>query len=155
MGHLTTYNRNRLNGFDNMFDQFFTPTPASSAMLGQMDFNPKLDVKEFDDHYLASFDLPGMNLSDINIDLNESQLKISGERTTEVNKDENGWAHRERSYGSFQRLITLPKNINSDKLEANYNNGVLDVLIPKTEATKARTIEVKSEPEGFLKKLLS
>ena len=96
-----------------------------------------------------------MKLEDIKIDLNDSQLKVSGEREYETKSENEGWTHSERSFGSFQRMITLPKNIDSESLEANYNNGVLDVLIPKSAKSTARKIEVKSEPEGFLKRLLS
>ena len=150
MKQMTPYNRNRFRDFDSLFDQFLAP-----ANYEPLDFNPKLDVEEFDDHYLASFDLPGMKLEDIKIDLHDSQLKVSGERAQENKKEDNGWSHTERSFGSFQRMITLPKNIESESLEANYNNGVLDVLIPKSVKSSARKIEVKSEPEGFLKRLMS
>jgi HSP20 family protein len=136
--------------FDRIVDSFLRPTFATTV-----NFQPSCDVNETKDHYLVSFDMPGVKKEDIKIEIQGNQLVISGERQREV-KEENGEAtlHHERMYGRFERTFTLPATIAADKIEAHYENGVLNVGLPKAETAKGRTIQIQTGQGGLLSKLL-
>lgn len=136
--------------FDRIVDSFLKPTYASTV-----NFQPSCDVNETNDHYLVSFDMPGVKKEDIKIEVQGNQLVIAGERQREV-KGEDGDANlrHERVYGKFERTFTLPTTINADKIEAQYENGVLNIALPKAEAAKGRTIQIQSDQGGFFSKLL-
>jgi HSP20 family protein len=89
-------------------------------------------VDETNTHYLMSFDLPGVKKEDVKIDLQENQLIVSGERKEET---QGQGGSRERFYGAFSRSFTLPQNVDASKVEANYENGVLQIALPKTAVT--------------------
>lgn len=112
----------------------FDPVTASSPV--------GYDVSEHDDHFMVSFDMPGVKQEDIKIELQKNQLIISGERSG-------------RTQSRYERTFTLPETVNSEKIEAQYENGVLNLALPKAEVAKPRTIEVRSGQEGFFKKLLT
>jgi HSP20 family protein len=128
---------------DQMFEDFFN-MPFSSErflsepMLGE-GYTPLCDCDETDTHYLLNFDLPGVKKDDVKIDFKDNQLTISGERKGE-SKSQQG---RERFYGSFYRSFTLPSNINADKIQANFENGVLQISIPKIEISPGKQIPIK------------
>lgn len=130
---------------DRMFEDFFSPFPAQLGRAGEelTYFSPPTDIEETDSNYLITFDLPGITKKDIRIECRDNQLIVSGERKEERERKEGNQLSKERFYGTFQRSFSLPANANADKIEANYNNGVLQVLIPKTEAAKAKQIEIK------------
>lgn len=136
---------------ERMFDSFHNSwerTPAEKT------FSPACDVTEDNEHYLMTIDLPGFKKEDIKIEMNDNVLTISGERRREVKQDE-GKAHRfERSYGTFKRSFSLPTTVSGDKIEANYEDGVLSLYLPKTPVAKARTIEIQSKNGGFFDRLL-
>lgn len=128
---------------DQMFEDFFNlPSSTelfSSAPMLDEGFTPLCDCDETDTHYLLNFDLPGVKKDEVKIDLKDNQLSVSGERKSE-SKSKQG---RERFYGSFYRSFTLPSNIDADKIEANFENGVLQVSIPKTEVSPGKQIPIK------------
>jgi HSP20 family protein len=103
---------------------------------------PALDVQENKDSFIVRTELPGLKLEDIEVSLHEGALLISGER--KVEKVEEGVeVHRqERSYGKFQRALTLPTPVAADKITAQYKDGVLTVTLPKTEEAKPKKIDV-------------
>lgn len=84
-----------------------------------------------------------------------SKLKVSGERFRERKSSEEGSSLRhERAYGKFERVFMLPKSIEGDKIEAHFENGVLNVALPKTEVPKGKKIEIQSGDAGFFAKIL-
>lgn len=125
-----------LKDFDRIVESFLRPTFAST-----INFQPSCDVNETKEHYLVSFDMPGVKKEDIKIEVQGNELVISGER-------------RERTQGKFERTFTLPSTIAAEKIEAHYENGVLNVALPKAEAAKARTIQIQTGQGGLLGKLL-
>ena len=128
--------------FDSIFDNFFE-TPNQSL------FNLQCDVQESEKYHLLTFDLPGLEEKDINLEVKDGYLTISGERREEV--DDNLKNHfRGRSYGRFQKTFTLPDQVDSEHIEADYTNGVLKVLLPKKEESKAKKIEVQSKKGNLL-----
>lgn len=145
MRSLSLWNSRRPTELSSPFDEFFrefdrafVPTAASRAMLA--DFSPAVDVEEKDDTYHISVDLPGLKKDEIKIDLHDSVLTLSGERTREV-KGEGRYA--ERSYGKFQRTFTLPHQVDAEKIEAKFEDGVLYIALPKAETAKARSIKIQ------------
>lgn len=103
---------------------------------------PSMDLVETEDHYLLKADLPGMKQDDVAIEFNDGTLTVSGERRADYEQKEKGYFRVERSFGKFSRSLTLPDGIDPDKIGASFNDGVLEITIPKPEARKPRRIEV-------------
>jgi HSP20 family protein len=102
-------------------------------------FIPTLDVHETEDEYLVFVDLPGVKSEDVVVELTDRVLTISGSRTPV----ESGEVRRsERPFGSFVRRLTLPKGVDSDKVEAEYKEGVLELRIPKRAEAKPKKIAI-------------
>lgn len=101
--------------------------------------SPKVDVNETDKHIRVSVELPGMKEKDIDVSLNRDSLMISGEKKQEIEENVQGWYRMERSYGVFRRTIALPCEIDQDKVEAHFKDGVLTVSLPKTAQAQATT----------------
>jgi len=105
-------------------------------------FEPNVGIKEANTEYIVTVDLPGMNKDDIKIEVKDNLLVISGERKSEI-KTENEKIHKEeRSYGYFSRTLTLPPDVRTDELSAEYKNGVLNISIPRAGSAQ------KSEEPG-------
>ena len=102
-------------------------------------FTPLVDVHEKEEEYLVKVDLPGVKADDVNVEVNENVLSISGSRVAE----ETGQAQIiERPYGSFVRTLTLPQGVDSDSIEAGYQDGVLELRIPKPAEQKPKKITI-------------
>lgn len=123
---------NRL--FDDMFRGFSMPSlPSIGRSIGW----PRVELSENAKEVRVTAELPGMEEKDIEISLDDNELVIRGEKKSETNDEERGYS--ERSYGRFERRIGLPSQIDEDKVEAAFRNGVLTVTVPRTaEATKGR-----------------
>jgi HSP20 family protein len=104
---------------------------------------PVVDIVERDDAFEVRAELPGMKKEDVKITLRDDILTIRGEKKQESEKKDQNYHRIERSYGNFQRSFTLPTSVKGDKIDAMYNDGVLTVVIPKSEEAKPRDIEVK------------
>ena len=130
----------RQDDFGAIFDDFFT---SGLSVTGKI--SPAVDVAEEKDRYIVKADLPGMKQENIKVELDDSVLSISGERKHEKEEsdEKKNYHYYERSYGSFMRRFILPKGTDSDKIDAKYEHGVLGIVIPKTEAKKAKEIKVK------------
>ncbi len=136
--------------FDRIVNALARPTYAST-----IGFQPSCDINEAKDHYLVSFDMPGVKKEDIKIEVQGNQLLISGERQRETKEQgRETTLHHERAYGKFERTFVLPASIDSEKIEAHYENGVLNVALPKVESAKGRIIQIQSGQDGFLNRLL-
>jgi HSP20 family protein len=107
------------------------------------EFVPKVDVKEEEKEILVSAELPGMDQKDINVTVTEDSVRISGEKKHEEEKEEKGYYRRETSYGSFERVIDLPTEVNDEKVEAEFRNGVLTIKLPKSEEAQAKHKKIK------------
>jgi HSP20 family protein len=105
---------------------------------------PAMDLVEADDHFVLKADLPGMGEDDVNIEIRDNALTVSGERKAEHETRERGWYRVERSFGRFSRSLTLPEGVNPDAVEASFDRGVLEVRIPKPEERKPRRVSIKS-----------
>lgn len=107
---------------------------------------PAIDLVERDGEYEIQAELPGLDIKDVEVKLNEGILTIRGTKSAEHSEENQNYYLRERSYGEFQRSFRLPGGINPEKVEAGFENGVLKVHLPKTAEAKQkeRKIEVKS-----------
>jgi len=106
---------------------------------------PAMDLLETDDHFVLRADLPGMTESDVNIELEDNVLTVSGERKAEHEEKREGFYRVERAFGRFSRSLTLPKGVDADAVTAGFENGVLEVRVPKPEQRKPRRIEIGAE----------
>jgi HSP20 family protein len=125
---------------DRLFDAFL-----GAGDSGGRRWVPPMDLVEAEDHFVLKADLPGMSEDDVSIEIQDGNLTISGERKAEHESREQGWYRIERSFGSFQRSLTLPDGIDPDAVSANFDRGVLEVRIPKPEERKPRRVAIKGE----------
>jgi len=139
-------NRNSLSSFhkemDRVFDNFFSLTPGS---LFDSQWMPSIDVNETDKAILVSAELPGMEEKDIEVTLERNTLTISGEKKEETEKkdEKRNSYYAERRYGSFRRSITIPDDIVTDKINAEFKKGVLSIEIPKNEKNLNKKVSIK------------
>lgn len=129
--------------FSSMLDRFFEDS-MRAAPWATRQFTPQVDVSETKTHYLYEVSLPGMKKEDININVDDNLLTISGERKFEEEKKEEGQYHLvENRYGSFERTLTLPRNAKLDSVDATYENGILTISVEKDQQGPGRQIEIK------------
>jgi HSP20 family protein len=120
------------------------PQPAAPMRAS---FIPRLDMYETDDEIRLSVELPGMKEKDIDVQLNDNTLVIKGEKAWKKEEREGNTVRSERTYGTFQRLLPLPCEVDPDKVEAWYKEGVLNLKLYKTDAGRRsmRKIKVKTD----------
>ena len=125
--------------FEDIFDDFF-----SNSWLGRSEnsyWNPAVDVIEEEKKYVLSMDLPGLGKDDVKIAVESNTLRISGEKRHENEEKKKNYHRCERYYGKFERSFNLGKEIDSEKVEANFKDGVLSIELPKAETAKPKEIE--------------
>lgn len=131
-----------------LFDDFFDSSDLTPFNFGESfsAFSPSVDVSESDQEIKVAAELPGLDEKDIEVSLAHNVLTISGEKKEETEDKGKNYYRMERSYGSFQRSIPLPVEVESDKVEATFKKGILTINLPKTaEAQKqAKRISVKT-----------
>jgi len=115
-----------------------------SGDAGQVGWLPALDIAEEADSYVIKAELPGVQNEDIDISVHGNRLTLSGEKKSESEQEEKNVYHVERRYGAFRRVITLPSDIDADKIDARCTDGVLSLKLPKSEKAKPKRIEVKA-----------
>lgn len=125
---------------DRMFDRFRGGVSEDSL---ETNLWPNVDVIEEDNGYTLQMDLPGVDKKDVKITVSESVLTIRGEKKQTLEKKEDKFQRVERSFGTFERSFNLPAAVRSDRIEADFTNGVLTVSIPKQEQAKPKEIEVR------------
>ena len=123
-----------------VFDSFFGNGNGGGARASR--WMPAMDLVETEDALVLKADLPGLTREDVSIDVKDRVLVVSGERKAEHSADVGGVHRAERSYGSFARSLTLPGGINAEGIAAEFDNGVLEVRIPKPEERKPHRVEI-------------
>jgi HSP20 family protein len=119
---------------EQLFDRYLGLSPNSLSNLMDSQFSPSLDVHETDKEFQINVEVPGMNEKEIEVTMTADMLTISGEKKEEKEENKKGMYRMERRYGSFSRSIPLPENyVDTNKVEATYNNGVLKIRLPKAE----------------------
>jgi HSP20 family protein len=128
---------NRLNRTANDAD-----SPRTEDSIGA--WAPPVDIFEVQDHLVIRAEVPGVQMADMDVRIENGVLTLRGERKQETDvKEEN--AHRlERVYGAFTRSFSLPTTVDAAKVTATYKDGVLEVTVPKAETAKSKSIEIKA-----------
>ncbi|HYL36554.1 MAG TPA: Hsp20/alpha crystallin family protein [Bryobacteraceae bacterium] len=106
-------------------------------------WSPAVDILETENDLVLNADIPGVELKDVDINLENGTLTLKGERKFEKEEKNKGFHRMERSYGSFVRYFTVPDTVDSEHVRAEYHNGVLTVTLPKKEIAKPKAIKVQ------------
>jgi HSP20 family protein len=120
-----------------VFDAFFGQGTSSSRR-----WVPAMDLVETEDHLVLRADLPGLSHEDVEIEIKDGVLTVSGERRADHEEKSEGYFRVERSFGRFSRSLTLPKGVEADSVAAEFEDGVLEVRIPKPEQRKPHRVEI-------------
>ncbi len=141
---LERFQRRMNDLFDDFFIDWDNDLPSTDT-LASSKFMPSLDVREDEKNVYVDAELPGLDKSDINIEIKNNVLTISGEKKNET-KEENKTSRRiERSYGYFERSVSIDSDVEEEKIKASYKNGVLSIEIPKKKGaeSKKRKIQIQ------------
>ena len=133
---------NYRNRFNRVFDDFFYPVHRDEGEMTLRNWTPSVDIYDNDDNIVIKAELPGVDKKDISVDVDGRFLTLKGERSAENEVKEENFHRREREYGKFQRVFTLPAEVNADDINADYEDGVLTIDIPKPEEKKPKQITV-------------
>lgn len=130
--------------FQNQIKKYFDDFP-SFGLNYENSFSPRIDISEKDDNIFVEAEIPGVKKDDLKITLQDNILTIKGEKKKEKESKDNNYYRCERSYGSFSRSFTLPSEVNTDKVDAKFNDGMLKIELKKIEQKKAqeKLIELK------------
>jgi HSP20 family protein len=125
-----------------LFDDFWTDYPLAGRRgeraLASSVFSPRVDVSETDTEVKVSAELPGMEEKDVSVEMDDSAITVRGERREEKEDKGKNWHSRERTYGSFHRVIPLPASVDGAKAKAKFKKGILTVTVPKREEAQAK-----------------
>jgi HSP20 family protein len=125
-----------------LFGTFFdSPAGDGNGGLARR-WLPAMDLLEEGDHFVLRADLPGLDESDVNVELEDNVLTISGERKSQQGDSKDGYYRIERASGSFSRSLTLPEGIDAESIQARFEKGVLEVIVPKPEQRKPRRVAI-------------
>jgi HSP20 family protein len=139
-GELEEIGRN----FENIFGRSFLPKNWMRSPEG-MDWSPSIDIEEKEDKFAMKVELPGVKEEDISISIAGDTITIEGEKHSESETKKKGYYYSEASYGSFSRSITMPSSANTEKIEASYDKGVLEVNIPKYAEIKTKKVAISAK----------
>lgn len=142
---LTRWNPSPSRNFSSWIDEFLNDAVRETMGNDVGTMKPSVNVKETDENFKMEIAAPGMDKSDFEIEVEEGFLKLRAEKKQEHEEGSNGekFLRREFSYTSFERSFALPENADADKIEANYDNGVLNLSIPKVEPTKPKRKKIE------------
>lgn len=124
---------------DRLFNTFFGGPAEEREGL----WSPVLDIEENNGNLMVRAEIPGMTKDDIKVTVRDNMLSITGERKQEEETKDKTFHRIERCYGKFSRIITLPTEVESDKIKATYKDGVLNITLPKSESAKPKQIDVE------------
>ena len=128
------FNRN----MHNLFNDFF-----NSDEEFESSWSPRVDVVELEDKFEFSAELPGISKDNVKLELNENILTISGEKSQDNEGSDRNIHFTERFFGSFHRSFRIPAPVDSGKIEAAFENGILRITLPKSEESKPKLIDIK------------
>jgi HSP20 family protein len=136
---------------EDMFENFFRRPfgiPFLSGMprmMEEIEPAPSVDIFEEGDNIVLKSEMPGMSKEDVEVNLTDDTITISGEKNKEEKVEKKNYYRMERSFGSFKRSFALPSEVQSDKAKASFKNGVLEIKIPKSEEAKKKEKKIKIE----------
>ena len=123
------------------YSPFFAPLRVRTD-ADRYDWAPSVDVSETDDTFEVRAELPGVSKDDLHVSVKDNLLTLSGEKRQDNAADTQNYRRVERRYGSFQRRFTLPAEVNTEDIKAEYTDGVLTLSIPKPEAAKPTEVPI-------------
>jgi len=131
------------NEMNRLFTTFFDTPTSGNGDAPVRRWIPAMDLVETDEHFVLKADLPGLGEGDVSIEVEDNVLTVAGERKAEHEDKREGYVRVERSYGAFRRSLTLPEGIDPEAVTASFDNGVLEVRIPKPEERKPRRVAIQ------------
>jgi HSP20 family protein len=132
------------NEMNRLFNTFFDqPAPTGSGGVPGRRWIPAMDLIETAENYVLRADLPGLSEADVDVQLQDNLLTISGERKAKHESQQEGYYRLERAFGSFSRSLTLPEGVDPEAVQAHFDRGVLEITIPKPEQKKPRQVRIK------------
>lgn len=126
--------------FGRLFDDWFTHGIQAATTRS---LRPAMDVEEDENSIVIRAELPGIAKEEVNVTLEDGVLSITGEKRTDRETKEKSYHLVERTFGAFQRSISLPTGVDGDKADAQFENGVLTITVPKSEAAKPKRLQIK------------
>ncbi|MDD3991200.1 MAG: Hsp20/alpha crystallin family protein [Desulfobacterales bacterium] len=126
---------------DGLWDRFFGEKALARGFPEE--WSPSVDISETEDSLLIKAELPGLEAKDVNVSLSGDLLTIKGEKKKEKEEKDEHHHYIERYAGTFQRSFRLPVEVQADKVEASFKKGVLKITLPKAEAAKKKSVEIK------------
>lgn len=130
------------HNMNHLFDDFFYPSRKISTDEGLWNWNPVVDIYEEEGNIVVKAEIPGVSKESIHLDVKDRVMTLKGERSEDKEVKEERYFRRERTNGRFERAFTLPADVNTEDIKAEYKEGVLKVIVPKPEAQKPRQITV-------------
>ena len=144
---MNTQNRSTVSdpfrAIEEMMDEVWRGWPSRFASgTAQPVFRPAMDLVEDENAYTVRLDLPGLESDNVRVEIEDNTLTISGEMGDTVEQEGDRYHYRERYVGAFQRSVRLPNTLNAEKVEANFENGVLNIVLPKRPEAQPRQIKI-------------
>jgi HSP20 family protein len=124
-----------------LFDRMMSSTDGERKGNG-MNFMPAAEIHETDNEVKLHIEVPGIDVKDLDVKVSEDAVAITGERKSEIKNEDKGMRRSEFRYGRFQRIIPLPTPIQNDKVQADFQNGVLSLTMPKSEDHKHKVVSI-------------
>ncbi len=133
---------------DNLMQRVWRGAPIAGLEWPRIGANgwaaPAMDFSESDSAYTFTAELPGMDKDDIDVSVQDGMLVVSGEKRSELDETRDNIRHSERRYGQFQRAFSLPADAADSKVDAKYNNGVLEITVPRSPGlAKATKVQIR------------
>jgi HSP20 family protein len=125
--------------FSDIMDEFFNDAVATRRDT----FVPSIDISETETQFVIDVEVPGVDKKDIELSIENNTLTISGERKFEKKEDNKQYHRVESHYGTFSRTFSLPDNVNTESINASYNNGILSITVDKSEQQMKKQIKIK------------
>jgi HSP20 family protein len=130
------------NEMNRLFNTFLDQPTSGGRSAGPRRWVPAMDLIETSDNYVLRADLPGLSDRDVNVQLQDNVLTVSGERRAASEQQQEGYYRLERAFGAFSRSLTLPEGVDADAVKANFDRGVLEIKVPKPEQKKPRQVRI-------------
>ena len=141
MYHFELAKPNRRNTWEKEIEKFFDVFSKEDY------FAPSCEILDEEKSYKVSLDIPGLKQDEIDIEVKDNHLYISGERKMSETTKREAYLRSERRYGKFSRVFSLPQNVNADMIEARFENGVLDLILPKEEKSTTKKIKISNHED--------
>ena len=138
------------DALEQMVDEMWSSWPFASARRAQSSqplLRPAMDIVENDQEVILRLDLPGLKADDVNVSVEDHTLTISGEFGDTIEREGDRYHYRERRLGNFQRSVRLPSTVDTENVEATFENGVLNITLPKLAQAQPKRISVKASTE--------